>query len=272
MPGMPSSGMTNLATLQRLDGKVAIVTGGAGFLGPQLAAALAEQGAAVVVVDVSAEKVAAVARNLETEFQAKALGLSADIAEPASVATMVRQVIDEFGRIDILVNGAAGRTANFFAAFEDYALQDWQDVIGVNLTGTFLCCQAVGRHMKAGGGGSIINTSSIYGIVAPDQRVYAGSSINTPAVYSASKAGVIGLTRYLSAYWAEYNIRVNVITPGGVFNNQDESFVRNYESRTPMGRMARAHELRGAVAFLASDLSSYVTGHNLVVDGGWTAW
>jgi len=258
--------------LQRLDGKVAVVTGGAGLLGPEFGAALAEQGAGVALIDVSQEKVEAAAQSLAAAFGGKTLGLSADISDPASVATMVGRVLAEFRRIDVLVNGAAGRPPGFFAPFEDYALSDWNHVISANLTGTFLCCQAVGRHMKENGGGSIINTSSVYGVVSPDQRVYEGSSINTPAAYSASKAGVIGLTRYLSTYWANDNIRVNTITPGGVFNHQDPAFVRQYERRTPMGRMARPHELRGAVVFLASDMASYVTGHNLVVDGGWTAW
>jgi NAD(P)-dependent dehydrogenase (short-subunit alcohol dehydrogenase family) len=260
-----------IAPVQRLDGKVAIVTGGAGLLGPEFGSALAEQGAHVVLVDMSQEKVSAAAKTLKG-FGGKVLGLRADITDPASVTAMVKQVVADCGRIDILVNGAAGRTPGFFAPFEDYALSDWNDVLSVNLTGTFLCCQAVGRHMKQSGGGSIVNTSSIYGVVAPDQRVYEGSSINTPAVYSASKAGVIGLTRYLSTYWAKDNIRVNTITPGGVFNNQDASFVSQYEKRTPMGRMARPHELRGAIVFLASDMSTYVTGQNLIVDGGWTAW
>lgn len=264
--------MTNIKTLQRLDGKIAIVTGGGGLLGPEFAAALAEQGAHVVLVDLSSEHVDEIATNLAKEFNVKSMGLSADITDPISVATMVSQVISRFDRIDILVNGAAGRTTNFFAAFEDYSVNDWQAVLGVNLTGTFLCCQAVGRHMRKSGGGSIINISSIYGVVSPDQRIYDGSSINTPAVYSASKAGVIGLTKYLSTYWAGYKIRVNAITPGGVFNHQDESFVNNYGARTPMKRMAHPYEIRGAVAFLASDLSSYMTGHNLIVDGGWTVW
>lgn len=264
--------MPNIRTLQRLDGKIAIVTGGGGLLGPEFAAALAEQGAHVVLVDVSSEGVVIIATNLAEEFNVKTMGLSADITDATSVATMVSQVISRFGRIDILVNGAAARTPNFFAPFEDYSVEDWQVVLGVNLTGTFLCCQAVGRHMRKSGGGSIINISSIYGVVAPDQRIYAGSSINTPAVYSASKAGVIGLTKYLSTYWAEYNIRVNAITPGGVFNHQDEGFVNHYEARTPMKRMAHPYEIRGAVAFLASDMSSYMTGHNLIVDGGWTVW
>jgi len=264
--------MPDLATLQSLDGKVAIVTGGGGLLGPEFGAALAEQGAAVALVDLVQEKAEAAARSLVAAFGGNILGISADIGEPDSVATMVGRVLAEFGRIDVLINGAAGRPPGFFAPFEDYALSDWDQVLSANLTGTFLCCQAVGRHMKEHGGGSIINTSSVYGVVSPDQRVYEGSSINTPAAYSASKAGVIGLTKYLSTYWASDKIRVNAITPGGVFNHQDSVFVRQYERRTPMGRMAWAHELRGAVAFLASDMSSYVTGHNLIVDGGWTVW
>lgn len=264
--------MTDLALQRNLDGKVAIVAGAGGLLGPEFGAALAELGASLVLIDLCQEDVNQIARDLSSRYDVPTMGVKTDITEPSSVASMAEQVIQRFKRIDILVNGAAGRSQNFFAPFEEYSLEDWQAVMDVNLTGTFLCCQAVGRYMKKQRSGSIVNMASIYGISAPDQRIYSDSSINTPAVYSASKAGVIGLTKYLAAYWAPSGIRVNAITPGGVINNQEESFVKNYASRTPLGRMAFPGELRGAIAFLASDLSSYVTGHNLVVDGGWTSW
>lgn len=261
----------NVSKQQRLDGKVAIVTGGAGLLGPEFGSALAEQGADVILVDVSPDRLDRAVKTVAA-FGTKVVSLCADVADPKSVAAMVADVIARFGKVDVLVNGAAGRAPGFFTSFEEYALSDWNAVVSANLTGTFLCCQAVGRELKKGGGGSIINTSSIYGVVAPDQRIYEGSTINTPAVYSASKAGVIGLTQYLATYWAKDNIRVNALTPGGMFNGQEAEFVRRYESRTPLGRMGRPHELRGALVFLASEMASYVTGHNLVVDGGWTVW
>lgn len=266
------SDMKTLAAMQRLDGKTAVITGGSGLLGSEFGAALAEQGASVILADLKTERAAEEAARLAAQYGVPVGSRAVDVTNPDSVSEMAAWVSQEYDKIDILINGAAGRTPGFFAPFEEYALSDWRTVMDINLTGVFLCCQALGRKMKEQGGGSIINISSIYGAVAPDQRIYAGSSINTPAVYSASKAGVLGLTRYLATYWAAHNIRVNAITPGGVFNQQEEAFVTRYTARTPLGRMAWPHELRGAVAFLASDAASYITGHNLVVDGGWTVW
>ena len=185
-----------------------------------------------------------------------------------------------FSKIDILVNNAATKTSDvpaFFASFEDYALETWSEVMSVNVDGMFLMAQAVGKHMVSSGGGTIVQVASIYGLVGPDQRIYEGSNylggpINTPAVYSASKAAVVGLTKWLSTYWADKGIRVNCIVPGGVSSGQNEVFENNYSSRVPMGRMAREDELVPALIYLSSDASSYVTGHVLSVDGGWTAW
>ncbi|MED5040779.1 SDR family oxidoreductase [Geobacillus stearothermophilus] len=181
----------------------------------------------------------------------------------------------------MLHNNAAGKSNNldaFFADFEDYDLNQWKEIMDTNLTSMFLVAKEVGKVMKKQRkGGSIIQTSSIYGILAPDQRIYEGSfylgrKINTPAIYSASKAGVIGLTKYLATYWAKDGIRVNAITPGGVESGQNDTFKQNYSNRVPLGRMAQPEEMVGALIYLASDASSYVTGQNIVVDGGLSAW
>jgi NAD(P)-dependent dehydrogenase (short-subunit alcohol dehydrogenase family) len=166
----------------------------------------------------------------------------------------------------------------FFAPFEDYSLQTWRDVMAVNIDGMFLMAQAVGRHMvESSRGGAIVQTASIYGLVGPDNRIYEGSSylggpINTPAVYAASKAAVVGLTRWLATYWAGAGIRVNCLVPGGVSSGQNSAFSELYASRTPLNRMAEADEIVPALLYLVSDASSYVTGQVLAVDGGWTSW
>jgi len=177
----------------------------------------------------------------------------------------------------VLLNNAAAKSANFFEPFETFALEEWNEVMAVNLTGAMLCAQVFGAAMAKRGGGSMVNTLSIYGIVAPDQRLYEGSeylgrAINTPAIYAASKAGLWGLTKYLAAYWGHCGVRVNAVTPGGVFSGQNGTFVENYARRTPLGRMAQADDVANAMRYLASDASKYITGHNLVVDGGWTVW
>jgi NAD(P)-dependent dehydrogenase (short-subunit alcohol dehydrogenase family) len=267
--------------LYNLTGKTAVVTGGVGILGRHFCEGLAEFGANVGVVDLEQESVTHFADSLAKEFGVKACGIHCDVSDSASVANMVEQAIDFFGEINILHNNAASKSLDldaFFAPFEGYALEEWKRIMSVNLDGMFLVAQAVGRQMvMQGKGGSIIQTSSIYGVVAPDQRIYDGShylgrQINTPAIYSASKAGVVGLTRYLAAYWADKGIRVNTLTPGGVESGQNETFKERYSARVPLGRMASAHELVGALIFLASDASSYVTGQNIIVDGGLTAW
>ena len=222
-----------------------------------------------------------IAARLSEEFGAPVIGIGCDVTSAESVAAMVAQVASEFGDIDILHNNAAGRLQDldaFFAPFEEYSHESWRTIMSVNIDGMFLVAQAVGREMiRAGKGGAIVQMSSIYGVVAPDNRIYEGSEldgrrINSPAVYAASKAAVIGLSRYLAAYWAPQGIRVNTVSPGGVFSGQNQTFVERYSARVPMARMAEAEEVVQAVLYLASDASSYVTGQNLTVDGGLTAW
>ncbi|MFC5604720.1 SDR family oxidoreductase [Sporosarcina koreensis] len=264
-----------------LDGKTAIVTGGAGILGTHFCSGLAEAGANIAVVDVNID----VARNLATaitqRFGRNAVAIECDVSSETSVKEMVETVLSEFGEINILHNNAAGKSNDldaFFADFEDYELDQWQEIMSTNLDGMFLVAKHVGKVMKKQQkGGSIIQTSSIYGIMAPDQRIYEGSyyldrQINSPAIYSASKAGVIGLTKYLATYWAKDGIRVNSITPGGVESGQNQTFKKNYSDRIPLGRMSKPEEMVGALIYLASEASSYVTGQNIIIDGGLNTW
>ncbi|MGE5462297.1 MAG: SDR family oxidoreductase [Syntrophothermus sp.] len=267
-----------------LTGRVAVVTGGVGLLGAEFCRTLAEAGAAVVVVDLNASASQAVADSL-TKGGFKALAAPTDITQPEAVHALVEQTLATFGRLDILVNSAAldpkfdpdavnkGITPG---AFEDYPLDLWNSALNVNLTGMFLMTQACVKPMIAQGKkGSIINICSTYGLNGPDQRIYVKEGKRVafkPVYYTVTKAGVMGFTKYLAAYYADTEIRVNALTPGGVFNNHEEYFVNNYSAKTILGRMARKDEMNGALLFLASDASSYMTGNNVVVDGGWTAW
>ena len=285
--------MIQLPELFNLSGRVAIVTGGAGLLGSEFCRTLAEAGAQVVIADISKEAADRLAASLNECWPAsassgagqRAAGVQTEVTSTDSVRTMVANALSIFGRVDILVNSAAldpkfdplhsANLAGEDSAFENYPLQLWNQALEVNLTGMFLCCQAAVKPMLAGGKGTIINLCSMYGLVGPDQRLYEREDKPQqykPVYYSVTKAGVLGLTRYLATYYAGREIRVNALTPGGVYNDHDEDFVRAYSSRAVIGRMARKDEMNGALLFLASDASSYMTGANLVVDGGWTAW
>jgi NAD(P)-dependent dehydrogenase (short-subunit alcohol dehydrogenase family) len=264
-----------------LRGKVAVVTGGVGILGRHFCAGLAESGANVAVVDLLEGEAQELAQALKVNYNVQAIGIGCDVSNPISVRAMVKRVISEYYEINVLHNNAAGKSDDldaFFAPFEDYALDEWRKIMAVNLDGMFLVAQATGKQMVAQGkGGSIIQTASIYGVMAPDHRIYEDSSylgrqINTPAVYSASKAAVIGLTKYLAAYWGDKGIRVNSLSPGGAESGQNDIFKRRYSARVPMNRMANAEEIVGALLYLASDAANYVTGQNLIVDGGLSVW
>ena len=264
-----------------LEGKTAVITGGAGILGKHFSEGLAGCGSNVVVVDLNEKEGEMIASNLTQRYGQRCINLVCDVSEPTSVSAMVDEVMKQFGDIHILHNNAASKTSNleaFLAPFEEYTLDQWREVTKVNLDGMFLVAQAVGRKMvEQDRGGSIIQTASIYGLLGPDSRIYdrssyMGTSINTPAVYSASKAAVIGLTKYLATYWADKNIRVNCIIPGGAESGQNDIFKEKYSNRVPLGRMAQPEEIVGALLYLASNASSYVTGQNIIVDGGLCAW
>jgi 2-deoxy-D-gluconate 3-dehydrogenase len=265
-----------------LTGKTALITGAAGLLGMQFSLALAQAGANVVLADLN-EVIAA-----KNSDELKHLGLSSmavavDVTDPRSTKAMVEKALASFGSLDVLVNSAAldpkfdpanvgDQEEN---AFETYSLESWRQALDVNLTGMFLASQAAVIPMLEQGQGVIVNIASIYGLVGPDQRLYEQAD-NTrqfkPVYYSVTKAGVLGFTRYLAAYYAGKNIRVNALTPGGVYNNHDQVFTDQYSARTVLGRMADLDEMNAAMLFLCSEASSYMTGSNLVVDGGWTAW
>lgn len=264
-----------------LEGKIAIVTGALGILGQGFCKGLAEFGANIAVVDLDDQRCLAFAKDLEREYGKSAAGFACDVSNPDSVAEMTNKVVQHFGAINILHNNAASKSMDldaFFAPTEKYSMQEWRKIMSVNIDGMFLVAQAVGNQMqKQGTGGSIIQTSSIYGLVSSDKRIYEGSfylgrQISNPAVYSTSKAAVVGLTRYLAANWGEVGIRVNALVPAGVESGQNDTFKARYSARVPLARMARPDEMVGALVYLASDASSYVTGHCLVVDGGLSAW
>ena len=266
----------------RLDGQTAVVTGGAGLLGKEFCRTLAQAGAAVVVADFHGAAAKLVADDL-TQSGYKALAFTVDVTDPASTRDMADAAVAAFGRLDVLVCSAGldpkfdqqNLSAQACNAFEDYPLSAWQQALDVNLTGMFLSTQAAVKPMLAQEHGVIITICSTYGLVGPDQRLYerpGQPQMYKPVYYSVSKAGVMGLTRYLATYYAGKNIRVNALSPGGVYNNHDETFTKNYSYRTVMGRMADKDEMNGAILFLASDASSYMTGNNVVVDGGWTVW
>jgi len=265
----------------RLQGKVAIVTGAAGLLGREHCLALSEAGACVVGVDQALEGARETAYDVTRRTGGETMAARADVTDPVSLGRARDDVLARFGRIDVLVNNAAindmvEKRHGAAVPFEEHPLADWRHTLDVNVTGTFLCCQTLGAHMAQRGSGSIVNIASTYGIVAPNQSLYRDSTglqtMYKSAAYSTSKGAVLSLTRHLAAYWGARGVRVNALSPGGVRNGQDDGFVARYAERTPLGRMANSNDYRGAIVFLASDASSYLTGANIVVDGGFTIW
>jgi NAD(P)-dependent dehydrogenase (short-subunit alcohol dehydrogenase family) len=268
-----------------LSGRVALVTGGSGLLGAQHVRALAEIGASVVIADIDAERAEVEADKVRVEFpQAKAMALKLDVTSQESVAVGLEAVLREFGGVHVLVNNAAvdpkvtQDSIVETSRLEHFPLEQWQFQIAVGLTGAFLCSQAFGGWMASHSGGTILNIASDLAVFAPDQRLYRKPGLPTdrqpvkPVTYPVIKTALIGLTRYLATYWNEAGIRVNALSPGGVFNGQGDEFVARLSQLIPLGRMARADEYRAAIQFLCSDASSYMTGQNVVMDGGRSTW
>ena len=277
--------MTNTVISQfRLDGKTAVITGGGGLLGRQHAAAVAEAGGVPVLWDIDETAAMANRRWIQKHAGERCASVTVDITSPEAVADACAETLNQMGRIDILINNAADNPKVNAGGLESgnrletLALNRWDRELAVGLTGAFLCSRTIGAGMADAGRGVILNVASDLGLIAPDQRIYRNNAVPfdrqpvKPVTYSVVKHGIIGLTRYLATYWSESGVRVNAICPGGVYTDQSEDFVRKLTSLIPLGRMAAVDEYKAAVVFLVSDASSYMTGANLVVDGGRTCW
>ena len=260
--------------LFNMKNRVVIITGAAGLLGSQYANVLSQYGANVVLADVKYSECKKIEKELISKYGVSPLSIKLDLTNPKSIKSMISKILKKYSKIDVLINNAAdqGNPKLRTTKFEDFPLSYWNKALNVNLTGVFLCCQEVGKVMVKQKKGNVINISSTYGLVAPDQRIYGNSGQNSAVFYSATKSALLNLTRYLASYWNGTGIRVNTLSPGGVEKNQNATFIKKYSEKTMLGRMAYKDEYNGAILFLASDASSYMTGSNLIVDGGWTAW
>lgn len=267
--------MKSLKQLMDLTGRVAAITGGAGHIGRTAGEALGELGASVVVLDLDQTACDAAARRIADTFKTRTVGLAVDLEDEAAVRAIPAQIKSELEGLDILVNCAAlvgtSELKGWATPFLEQSPSTWRRALEINLTAAFVLTQAATPLLKESGHGAVVNVSSIYGVVGPEMSLYEGTTLGNPAAYAASKGGLLQLTRWLATNLAP-TIRVNAITPGGVSRGQSETFQQRYNARTPMRRMATEEDFKGAFAYLASDASSYVTGQNLIVDGGWTAW
>lgn len=262
-----------------LEERVVVITGCTGVLGAAYSQAFAERGAKLVMADLATREPEKRAVDIQVKTSNNhVVGVDCDINNESDVIQLFNIAMEKFGRVDVVVNNAAAtgehlmKVGNVFASFEEYSTAVWEQVLQTNLTGVFLVAREGGKAMLKTGGGSLINVSSIYGVVGPDHSIYEGMPFGSFPAYSASKAGVHGLTQWLATYWGQKGIRVNTLVPGGVYNGHNEEFLLRYSRRTPMGRMANSDDLVGMMLFLASDASSYCTGQQYIVDGGLTAW
>ncbi|CAD6516721.1 Dehydrogenase [metagenome] len=260
-----------------LKNKVVILTGSAGRLGSRFAEILCNAGANLVLVDIDQKNNLIVERKLMKTNPKNILTLTLDISKSSDIKKMIASTMNKFGKIDVLINNAHSVPRNnpkLSESFEKFPDDIWEIMVSETLRGLFLCTREVGKIMSKQNSGVVINISSIYGLVGPDQRIYGNNKLNSPVAYSVTKGGLVNMTRYLASYWHGKNIRVNTLTLGGVLDKKlhDVKFIKNYSEKTILGRMASKEDYDGALIFLASDASSYMTGSNLIVDGGWTAW
>lgn len=274
--------MGNVLQKFRLDGRVAIITGGAGLLGVQHAKAIAEAGGIPVLWDIDGDTAQREAANIQSSKNTNSIGMEVDITDLASIQSGLNQTLSLLKRVDILINNAANNpkvdngNATNWSRFESFGLEAWNQDMAVGLTGAFLCSQVIGTHLANQSRGIILNVASDLSVISPDQRLYREEGIPDdkqpvkPVTYSVIKHGLVGLTKYLATYWAANNIRVNAISPGGVYAGQPEHFVNKLINLIPVGRMASIDEYKAAILFLCSDASSYMTGQNIIIDGGRT--
>lgn len=255
-----------------LNDKVILITGACGLVGRAFCEAVAQFGGHVIAADIAKAHPEEFAAELEERHGRQMMGFSLDVANRAEVNALKDAVLQNFDKIDGLVNAHQNKSHLIFEPFESVSDDNWDTVVEINLKGTFLTCQIIGSYMAEQGSGSIVNIPSTYSVVAPNQNLYKGTSLGCPAAYSASKGGIDALSRYLSSYWASKGVRVNMITPHGVWNNHEDKFEENFARFSPMERLSYNHEVAGALVYLLSDASSYVTGDNMLVEGGWTVW
>lgn len=257
-----------------LKNKVIVLIGAAGLLGKKYSFSLSEAGANVVLADLNFSECQKISSELRTNFEVDPLAVEVNITKKESIQKMIDKIMKKYAKIDVLINNAIFPEGpkERSLGFENFSLSVWDKVLSVNLTGVFLCCQEVGKIMSKQKSGNIINISSIYGLTGADQRIYGKSKLNSSPAYAVTKSGILNFTRYLAAYWHEQGIRVNTLSLGGVQNDQDPNFVKNYSYKTMLGRMAIPDDFAGPIVFLSSDASAYMTGANLIVDGGWSAW
>ena len=257
-----------------LTGKTIVLTGAAGRLGNEYANSLSKFGANVVLADLDYSTSQQLAKSLKQKFETDPFAVKVDLSDQKSVKNMTAKIIKKYSHIDVLINNAmfSENPKDRITSFEKYSLSSWNNAIGVNLTGILFCCQEICPIMAKQKHGNIINISSIYGLVGSDQRIYGNSKLNSSPVYAVTKGAILNFTRYLASYWHTSGIRVNSLSLGGVKDNQDKQFIKNYSDKTMIGRMAKKDDYNGAIIFLSSDTSSYMTGSNLIIDGGWTAW
>ena len=270
-----------ISKLFDLEGRNIVITGASGLLGSQYANILSSAGANIILLDINTVKNEKLKSTLVKKYKNKISAYTLDISNQTEVNKISKKVIKDFKKIDGLINNAAYTTKgakeksdNAFGTFENFPIDIWQKSLDINLSGVFFCSQAFGKIMAKQGKGVIVNIASTYGLVGADQRIYGKSGLNLPISYAATKGAIVNFTRYLAAYWHGKNIRVNTLSPGGVMDKtyQEKSFIKKYSDKTILGRMANKDEYNGAMLFLISDASSYMTGANLVVDGGWTSW
>lgn len=267
--------MKSIQQLMDLSGRVALVTGGAGFIGRAIAEGLAEVGANIVLVDINKESLEQAEQQIKNKYGVDVLSLLINMEDSTEIESIPVKVEREYGRLDIIINNAAfvgdSGLSGWVTEFEKQELSTWRRAIEVNLTAPFALVQSCSSLLRKNYCGSVINIGSIYGIVGPDLKLYENTNMGNPAAYSASKGGLTQLSRWLSTVMAP-EVRVNTLSPGGVSRHQPESFTQKFISRTPLQRMAIEEDFKGAALYLASDLSAYVTGQNIVVDGGWSVW